>query len=212
MFRVIEINMFSKLFLICAFALAVTSQERLKVTLFFEGLCPYCHDFVNEQLYPGFKKLGSALDIDLSPTQRHVYNNSKIEWHCYHGPLECQINKISACVIHLSETQSVMMEFINCYLKDSDMDRSKEFEDALAKKCAAQSNLSWDKINSCLDKEGDKLLLAYEKRMDNLQPPLKGVPHLLFNDKTDDNIEEAAMDDFIGTACKLFKTKPKACL
>ncbi|CAG9860865.1 unnamed protein product [Phyllotreta striolata] len=212
MFRVIEINMFSKLFLICAFALAVTSQERLKVTLFYEGLCPYCHDFIIQQLYPGFKKLGNALDVDLVSVQHPKNNGSKIEWTCQHGPIECYINKVSACAIHVSDTQSKMMEYINCFLSDFDDDKSKEYEEELAKNCSAGNGLSWDNINSCLDKDVDNILLAYEQRKTKVQPPLEYVPAILFNDKHDIDIEFAARDDFLATACRLFKTKPKACL
>ncbi|CAG9855733.1 unnamed protein product [Phyllotreta striolata] len=212
MFRVININMYSKLFLICAFALAVTSQEQLKVTLFYEGLCPSCHNFFIEQLYPGFKKLGNALDIDLVSAQQPENNGSQIEWSCQHGPKECYINKVSACAIHVSDTQSKMMEFENCFLKDSDIYKSQEYEEDLAKKCAAGNDLPWDKINSCLDKEVDKILLAYEQRLKKVQPPIQYVPAILFNDKRDEDTENAAREDFVATACQLFKTKPKACL
>lgn len=42
-------------------------KDQLKITLFYETLCPDCQYFVTQQLYPAYKKIGDSLKIDLVP-------------------------------------------------------------------------------------------------------------------------------------------------
>lgn len=42
-------------------------QDTLKVSLYYESLCPDSVRFVVRQLYPGFLKLGDILDLDFIP-------------------------------------------------------------------------------------------------------------------------------------------------
>lgn len=39
----------------------------VKVTLYYETLCPFSIKFINDQLYPGYQKLGNVLSLELIP-------------------------------------------------------------------------------------------------------------------------------------------------
>ncbi len=47
----------------------------IKVSLYYESLCPGCRDFIHSQLYPAFEALNGTgvLDIELVP-----YGNAKV--------------------------------------------------------------------------------------------------------------------------------------
>lgn len=63
-----------------------------------------------------------------------------------------------------------------------------------------------------MDTNADKLELAYEDRQKKLIPEFSYVPHVRFDDMFNVTLEDAARNDFVATACLLFKIKPKVCL
>ncbi|CAG9835892.1 unnamed protein product [Diabrotica balteata] len=60
----------------------------LTLTLFYEGLCPGCHQFIINQLYPSYEKLAGSLKLDLVPFGWSLLPSS-VSWDkvndCYHG-------------------------------------------------------------------------------------------------------------------------------
>ena len=48
-------------FLVLAFAsVSLSASEPVLVELYYESLCPYCREFINDQLYPTFVKLANT--------------------------------------------------------------------------------------------------------------------------------------------------------
>ncbi|XP_057672823.1 gamma-interferon-inducible lysosomal thiol reductase-like [Diorhabda carinulata] len=202
-------------FLVCAFCIGFSIQDPVKLELYYEGLCPYCHEFIAQQLYPTYEALGSEADstilIDLIPYGNADYvinDDGSVEFTCQHGERECLLNRIHACAINQNTTQAKMIGFIYCSINRSE-------EDALevASECANENGLSFDDINSCVSSTlSDNLLLAYAKRQEKLDPPLEYVPNIRFNGVFDENLENKARQDCLATVCGLInESKPKAC-
>ncbi|XP_072375534.1 gamma-interferon-inducible lysosomal thiol reductase-like [Diabrotica undecimpunctata] len=109
--------MFSKIILFVAASLCVscsTQDSDLTVTLIYEGLSPYATDFVLDQLYPGSQQLGDSFKLDLIPYGWENYEklaDGTIKYTCQHGPNECYINRIHACVIDQNPVQSDLISF-----------------------------------------------------------------------------------------------------
>ncbi|XP_072386451.1 gamma-interferon-inducible lysosomal thiol reductase-like [Diabrotica undecimpunctata] len=95
----------SKLVLFFAATVCVSSSVQeadLTLTLFYEGLCPGCHEFILTQLYPSYEKLADSLKLDLVPfgwSQSSRSADGKVTFDCQHGDEECYINRIHACVL-----------------------------------------------------------------------------------------------------------------
>ena len=68
------VNVFSKFpVLNISNFLVQTTEDSLKVGVYFESLCPDSKAFITTQLYPTMAKLGKYLDIDFYP-----YGNAEV--------------------------------------------------------------------------------------------------------------------------------------
>uniref|UniRef100_M1CJ66 Gamma-interferon-inducible lysosomal thiol reductase n=1 Tax=Solanum tuberosum TaxID=4113 RepID=M1CJ66_SOLTU len=77
----------------------VCSQDKVILSLYYESLCPYCADFIVNQLVKVLQTdLGSIVNLRLVP-----WGNTQIapntSWICQHGTDECQLNTVEACAI-----------------------------------------------------------------------------------------------------------------
>lgn len=64
--------------------IAIASEEKLELTLYYEALCPFCENFIVNYLYKLFDNgLISIVDLKLSP-----YGNAKIRSN---GTIVCQV-------------------------------------------------------------------------------------------------------------------------
>ena len=55
---------------------SLSDDSKVKMTLYYESLCPFCDKYIVEQLYPTFQKLGRHIDLDYIP-----YGNAKTNYH-----------------------------------------------------------------------------------------------------------------------------------
>merc|ERR1719357_2180408 len=67
-------------------------SQKVKLSLYYESLCPYCKKFITEQLGPNFAKFEDYLDVHLNP-----FGNAHMKKHgdsykftCQHGEGECK--------------------------------------------------------------------------------------------------------------------------
>ncbi|XP_050508426.1 gamma-interferon-inducible lysosomal thiol reductase isoform X5 [Diabrotica virgifera virgifera] len=209
----------SKLVLFFAATVCVSSSVQdadLTLTLFYEGLCPGCHQFILNQLYPSYEKLAGSLKLDLVPygwSHSHRSADGKVTFTCQHGDEECYINRIHACVLDQNPSSLDYVTFIYKHLSATEERRRNEQEELELAKQLVPSSVSWDKVNDCYHGErGTELLLSSEERQSKLNPALPWVPNLRFNGVYDKAIEEEATIDFTSTVCKLLKdNKPDVC-
>nr|CAH7740314.1 unnamed protein product [Callosobruchus chinensis] len=76
------------------------AAEKLKVSLYYETLCPGCVEFVQKQLLPVYNEFEDYLQLDIVPFGNADYEKVGKKWKftCQHGPDECYGNVIHACV------------------------------------------------------------------------------------------------------------------
>ena len=55
---------------------SLSDVAKVKVSLYYESLCPFCDKYIVEQLYPTYQKLGRHTDLDYIP-----YGNAKTTYH-----------------------------------------------------------------------------------------------------------------------------------
>ncbi|CAH1989939.1 unnamed protein product [Acanthoscelides obtectus] len=90
-----------------------TSTDKLKVTVFFESLCPGCRYFILTHLYPVYLELESYLEIEVVPFQWCSEYEGKWTCRCQHGTDECLGNSYDSCAL-VNNTTKVALEFIHC--------------------------------------------------------------------------------------------------
>ncbi|XP_050509835.1 gamma-interferon-inducible lysosomal thiol reductase-like [Diabrotica virgifera virgifera] len=210
--------MFLKVILVLAASLCISCSAQdsdLNVTLFYEGLCPYCHNFIVDQLYPGYQKLGDSFKLDVVPYGWETYKklaDGTIQYTCQHGENECTVNRIHACVIDQNPTQSDLISFMQCHLSQASAYNIYEELMDMAKDCSG-GTISFDRVQNCVEgSHADELLMAYSERQSKLYPALPFVPNIRFNGVYDTELEDEATKDFFATICKVLKdNKPEVC-
>merc|ERR1719318_844073 len=71
----------------------------VKISVYYESLCPYSIRFINTQLWPTFSRLKDIMDITLIPhgNAKERPGVSFWEFLCQHGAPECMGNVIESC-------------------------------------------------------------------------------------------------------------------
>ncbi|CAK9183129.1 unnamed protein product [Ilex paraguariensis] len=90
------------------------SGDKVNLLLYYEALCPFCANFIVNQLVKIFQTdLISIVNLRLVPWGNTVIaaNNS---WLCQHGPDECLLNTVDACAINVWPNLGTHFKFIQC--------------------------------------------------------------------------------------------------
>ncbi|CAH0553509.1 unnamed protein product [Brassicogethes aeneus] len=194
------------LIFLCFFVL--TLQDTVKVTLYYESLCPYSKEFITEQLAPAYSVLGDSLDIELIPFGKAKISNNKgkRKMICQHGPKECFGNKMQACVIDQNFTQKQEIALVNCI-----MDNDPEVKENV-QACCKKYDIPWRPIKRCIKGDrGDRLLNEFGSITDKLEPKLTHVPTITINNVYNTTIDEDSRSSLLKTVCNFFVEKPTGC-
>jgi interferon gamma-inducible protein 30 len=115
-----------KLFVLLAVALTLCScfevrsaaDDKVLVELYFESLCPYCHNFLVGPIKKALatKDIWLISDFKLYPygNARTTKNGTSYSFTCQHGVAECQGNMIEACALNMYDYYSAALPFIVC--------------------------------------------------------------------------------------------------
>ncbi|KAF2896204.1 hypothetical protein ILUMI_09963 [Ignelater luminosus] len=185
------------------------STGRLKVSVFYESLCPDSVRFITRQLYPAYEKIGSSLLVDFVPYGKATHNKENGKWifQCQHGANECWGNKAQACGIAENKGQDKTVNFVKCVMSEP----YPANEDAI-NKCAPELDVPSQQILECSESvKGDELLVNHGERTHAVEPKITFIPTIVFNDKYDAQLQSGALSDFLWTACSLFTDKPSGC-
>lgn len=199
-------NLFTSSTAASSSSVAVASEEKVKLTLYYEALCPYCENFIVNYLYKLFDNgLISIVDLKFSP-----YGNAKIRSNgtivCQHGEWECVLNTVEACAIHAWPAVSDHFPFVYCVEKLTYEGKYAEWET-----CFEKLNLDPKPVTDCYSSGfGHELELQYADEIQALKPPHTYVPWVVVDGQPlyDD------YPDFISFICKAYKGSnvPQACL
>ncbi|TYH22442.1 hypothetical protein ES288_A04G128800v1 [Gossypium darwinii] len=185
------------------------TSDKVTLALYYETLCPYCADFITNDLVKVFlSDLYTIVNLKLVP-----WGNADIlgdEPLCQHGEDECYLNTIHSCVIYYWPDVKKHFDFIRCTEQQSSKKRLVKNRAAMWKQCSEKLGMSAHRINKCYTfGYGLKLLLQYANETAKLKPPHEYVPWVVVdNQPLKDDFE-----NFVKYVCEAYKgaDKPEAC-
>ncbi|KAJ8918983.1 hypothetical protein NQ315_016887 [Exocentrus adspersus] len=168
--------------------------QNVKVSVYYETLCPYSANFLVSQFYPTYQNHAGQMEVDLIPYGKANATNDSGTWtfECQHGPAECYGNKVHSCALHLFSIEQ-STEFVVC-----SMNSSNATSDTSSELCATSSNISWTTLKECVSSnQGDELLAANGRRTDKVIPVLiNSIPTIIFNDVFNNELRNIAASNF----------------
>ncbi|XP_069956198.1 gamma-interferon-inducible lysosomal thiol reductase [Cherax quadricarinatus] len=92
----------------------------VKVSVYYETLCPDSQRFITNQLYPVWLNLMDIMEIDINAYGKA--NDTEVDdgyvFECQHGPDECEGNIMMACAREYIEEDEFFMTFLNCIMSE----------------------------------------------------------------------------------------------
>ncbi|CAJ0581360.1 unnamed protein product, partial [Mesorhabditis spiculigera] len=158
------------------------SHKKLKISLMYEALCPYCQKFIANQLGTIVNQFRGQFELELVP-----WGNARIardgQFSCNHGKKECDANRLQSCVIDILGTQQAL-PFIVCFERAL----GTSSVDASINQCMAFVRNQHRQIRHCYDSARGMQLQreAAQKTMSSRPNAILEVPYLLINDYTPD--------------------------
>lgn len=190
------------------------APAKVSVELYFEALCPYCHQIITGPLMEA-----AAAGLDEIMTLKLIpYGNAKetpelriaggYTYQCQHGPAECDANRMLACALDISTDAFAALPFVACM---AHADASPERD---ARECAFKTGLDYTQLMHCYDNhQGWKLMHQNAVDTGRLVPAHTYVPWLVVNGQHTEDSQAAAQADLIGYVCQLYSgtDKPAGC-
>lgn len=183
----------------------VSSSQKVKLTLYYETLCPYCARFIVNELVKLYQNgLISIVDLRLVP-----WGNANMDFTrsfiCQHGPDECFLNTVEACAIDAWPNLKVHYDFIRCTEAVAVEGKHSQWGT-----CFQRLQLVPKPISDCYySGRGNQLEQQYAEETGKLNPPHAFVPWVVVNNQP---LYEDYMK-FMNYICKAYKGPaiPKAC-
>lgn len=182
----------------------------VKIHLYYDSMCPFCKEFVTEQLHPTWTEIKSIMDVEMFPygnaKYSHIAENGSWAFTCQHGSDECEANKIHACAKDHFKDIDLEMEFVFCLL-------SKTSPAFAGSTCAAEVGVQWEPLNQCMKNgEGAGLLHDLATQQEQLDPELYFVPWIIINDVSNLSQTEDCKNDLKRVVCEKYNgTPPEPC-
>ena len=177
---------------------SLSDVAKVKVSLYYESLCPWSAKYISEQLYPTYRKLGRHIDLDYIP-----YGNAEMTYHpsnssytfdCQHGPEECLGNKIQGCLRHGFNDTSydatlLQLQIVDCIMGTANFGRLFHCMEELYP--GENFGPLYEKILDCATgSEGTNILAEMGNDTMVLTPPNEHVPWVTVDGKHEDKAEE----------------------
>uniref|UniRef100_A0A023EJ59 Putative gamma-interferon inducible lysosomal thiol reductase n=1 Tax=Aedes albopictus TaxID=7160 RepID=A0A023EJ59_AEDAL len=188
--------MFLRFVSILALALvaATVVDARVKVTVFYEHLCPDSIRWISNQLAPNYNALRNHIDLEFIPFGKARSINGGQSFECQHGPLECEGNRIQSCVLNQLPDQDRQVSYVTCQMSFDADPRGWE--------CTFRSGVDLVSTQNCVEGvQGVQLQLEAERRTQQI--PLTFVPSFAFNDQFDQELNQLAFQDFPAALCRV---------
>merc|ERR1712142_952655 len=189
---------------------AQPADSSVEVTVFYESLCPDSVRFVNEQLFPSWKKFQNELKVDLKPFGKAKFYPSGSSWDftCQHGPHECYGNKAQACILHQVTCPKEYVPLIDCIMGSTN-------PPSATVACLTKLNIrttTAEKVETCAQSDqGSQLLHNIGVETKSLDPAMTFVPWVLFNKVFDEEAWQESLDDLSGVLCRKFLIGSSKC-
>jgi len=191
---------------------SISAQDHVKVTLYYESLCPYCRAFMTGSLYNAWTTPGiqGIFDLDLIPygNAKEVQQGGNWTFTCQHGTLECLGNLIETCLVVLYPNTTTHYPVIEC--AEANTTFSSDPKSAL-QTCFAKFQLDYSKVDACANgPDGNNYQHQMALRTEDLNPAHQFVPWILINGSHD--YQDQAESDLLSVICQVYTGPlPSAC-
>ncbi|KAG8374448.1 hypothetical protein BUALT_Bualt11G0133000 [Buddleja alternifolia] len=181
------------------------SGDKVKLSVYYESLCPYCANFIVNHLVKIFQTdLINIVNLRLVPWgNTHISPNNS--WICQHGVDECQLDVTEACAINAWPRMETHFRFIYCIERLHLMNKHTEWQS-----CFGATGFDRRPLDSCYNNGlGHKLEKAYADETGKLNPRHRFVPWVVINSFP---LQED-YQNFIAYICKAYRGSktPTAC-
>jgi len=188
-------------------ASSTDDSHKVKLSLYYEALCPYCANFIVNSLGNIFDNgLISIINLRLVPWGNTYLKDNKT-WVCQHGPDECLLNTVEACAIRVWPDLGAhfSFRFIKCVEQLHLENKHSDW-----KSCFGREGLNSKQLIDCYNSGlGFQLERSYADETASLNPPRRFVPWVIV-----DNLPlQEDYQNFVAYVCKAYKgpSMPKAC-
>ncbi|KAL3272566.1 hypothetical protein HHI36_014036 [Cryptolaemus montrouzieri] len=190
---------------------SISDNTTVRVSIYYECLCPDSINFINNQLYPNYQNLKDKITVDFVPYGKASQTkSSEGSWtfRCQHGPDECRGNKYQACALDQKRGQDNDVKLVNCIMALADPSDPDEIKD-----CAVNNGYNWSTITTCYESNrASELLALYGQRTLNVSPKIRFIPTIIFDGQFDQDLQNESLYNFLGATCsKIPKPTPDVC-
>ncbi|KAH8311919.1 hypothetical protein KR044_008555, partial [Drosophila immigrans] len=174
--------------------------EKLPITLYYEALCPYCRQFVTEQLNPSMVRQDrlAFTELILVPYGNARKDNATGNVKCQHGVPECELNAWHGCILeHNNITES--LKLIACMMRSG---KNK------LDKCATRYSIDVTAVKDCKKNRSiDDILEKYRQATDKIEDVMEGVPAIAVDNVFNQDEQGDLTDDFDKVFCAKYEAK-----
>ncbi|XP_069693930.1 uncharacterized protein [Periplaneta americana] len=189
-----------------------TDFEKLRLSVFYEPLCPSSLKFFKEQLKPTYEALAEYIDLELVPFGKanQSYVNETFHFECTHGEVECYAEIVHACAFEEFSHIEDYVPFIFCLMSEVNTTTNLTNELYPVENCGNSLDLELKSLNKCIGTKGPQLLSTLGNRTESLTPSLRDVPSIVVNKIYDVNDQINALQHLKNLVCERMKYNNKS--
>ncbi|XP_058825799.1 GILT-like protein 3 [Topomyia yanbarensis] len=154
---------------------SLADDDKLKVTVYYETLCPDSVSFITYQLVPAWGRYRAQMDLKLVPFGKSYIdesNPSRPVYHCQHGRKECTLNILHGCILDKLPFDKAFA-VVGCLMQSM----RTSFD-----KCIVLHETAKAEIQECArGNQGAKLYKRFSDETNRVATPLSFVPTIEVN-------------------------------
>ena len=196
-----------KTILFSLLVLSLYADDRVKIEMYTESLCPDCIQFLTTSFKTAFgtQDFDLIADVTFYPYGNAQESQSGNQWvfTCQHGENECLGNLMESCALNVTDYKTGLA-FSLC-LEENIEQYSDDFTQA-GTHCSGVLSINMNDINKCMQGDlGNQIQHDIASKTESLQPSHEYVPWVVVNGQHDSNVENQVLSDMVSYVCQNYK-------